>query len=432
MRAAPFFPGQTMSTTFAMSVDDTSLYHDVGNLTPKQKKEDEESGDLMGFLQVVLIGLGKPADHIAMYDAFGTAPWPERLATYTDFFNRMGLTPIPPEHRHLHPKENFYASVARALPPTDSITLYMTSGTNSVLHNDPEALRISRNVNSKFHFAEHAPAFGIPVPETLVTTKAGLDSAEAQAFVAKHGPKVMLKISGLAGARNVTVVDSLQAAKEYVAEFDGGIAVLLQQRLDFSDWTEMTADYRITDTDITIANVRQIMFADGVWVGNLIGPDVILTEAHRKELMKVAEYARAQGFVRPEGINCGVDYFIKGDDVMVTEINARWTGGLFPTEMLRRVGATHESAIAFVDMVRADKFDRYLSFIDEHLYKEAKGPFAMVPLGCSPIPQMVAGAESYLSWQVITGDFEAFKQARRDQLGDGALMRADSIRLGLG
>jgi hypothetical protein len=45
---------------------------------------------------------------------------------------------------------------------------------------------------------------------------------------------------------------------------------------------------------------------------------------------------------------------------------------------------------------------------------------------------MVAGAESYLSWQVITGDFEAFKQARRDQLGDGALMRADSIRLGLG
>jgi glutathione synthase/RimK-type ligase-like ATP-grasp enzyme len=431
VRAAPFFPGQTMSTTFAMSVDDTSLYFDTGKLTEKQKREDQESRDLMGFLQVVLVGLGKPADHVAMYEEFGKAPWPERMARYTDFFNRMGLAPIPPEHRHLHPKEDFYPSVARKLPPTDSITLYMTSGTNSVLHNDPEALRISRNVNSKFHFAANAPGFGIPVPETLVITKGELDSDKARAFMAKHGPKVMLKLSGLAGARNVTVVDSLDAAKAYAAELDDSTPVLLQQRLDFSDWTEMTADYRITDQDIQIANVRQIMFADGVWVGNLIGPDVILTEAHRQELMKVAEYARAQGFVRPEGINCGVDYFIKGDEVMVTEINARWTGGLFPTEMMRRIGATQETAIAFVDMVRADKFERYLNFIDEHLYKETKGPFAMVPLGCSPIPQLINGAESYLSWQVVPGDFEAFKQARRDQLGDGALMRADSIRLGL-
>ncbi len=431
MRAAPFFPGQTMSTTFAMSVDDTSLYFDVGKLTAKQKRDDEESRDLMGFLQVVLIGLGKPADYVAMYEEFGRAPWPERLARYTDFFNRIGLAPVPPEHRPLYPKEEFYAAVARDLPPTDSVTLYMTSGTNSVLHNDPEALRISRNVNSKFHFAANAPGFGIPVPETLVTTRAGLDSAEARAFMAKYGPRVMLKIAGLAGARNVTVVDSLEAARDYVAELDGDAAVLLQQRLDFSDWTEMTADYRITDKDITIANVRQIMFADGVWVGNLIGPDVILTEAHRKELMKVGEYARAQGFVRPEGINCGVDYFIRGDEVMVTEINARWTGGLFPTEMLRRIGAGHENAVAFVDMVRADKFERYLNFVDAHLYKETKGPFAVVPLGCSPIPQTVGGAESYLSWQVITGDFDAFRQARRDQLGDGALMRAESIRLGL-
>jgi hypothetical protein len=35
--------------------------------------------------------------------------------------------------------------------------------------------------------------------------------------------------------------------------------------------------------------------------------------------------------------------------------------------------------------------------------------------------------EYYFSWQVIAGDFEAFKQARRDQLGDGALMRAETI-----
>lgn len=429
MRAAPFFPGQTMSTAFAVTVDDMSLHFDPAKLTPKQRKDEAESADLMGFLQVVYIGLGKPADYVMMYEEFGVAPWPERLAAITEFFKRMGIDPIPPEHRILHPKTDFYNSIARNLPPTESITLYMTSGTNSVLHNDPEAYRISQNVNSKIHFARNAPGFGIPVPETIVLTKGTLDSAEARDFIARHGNKVMMKILGLAGARNVTTVTSIQEAKDYVAEYEDSMELILQQRLDLTRFTEMTVDLRVTPDEIVIANVRKIMFADGVWVGNLIGPDVILTEAHRKVLLNVGEYARAQGFVAPEGINCGIDYFIAGDEVMVTEINCRWTGGLFPTEMIRKVGAQNESCVAFVDLVREDKFDDWLDFIDRHLWSETKGPFAMIPLGFSPIPQVINGVDHFLTWQVVAGDFDAFKQARRDELGDGALMRADLISL---
>jgi hypothetical protein len=239
----------------------------------------------------------------------------------------------------------------------------------------------------------------------------------------------MLKILGLAGARNVTTVTSIQEAKDYVAEYENSMELILQQRLDLTRFTEMTVDLRVTPDEIVIANVRKIMFADGVWVGNLIGPDVILTEAHRKELLNVGAYARAQGFVVPEGINCGIDYFIAGDEVMVTEINCRWTGGLFPTEMIRKVGAQNESCVAFVDMVREDKFNDWLDFIDRHLWKETKGDFAMIPLGFSPIPQVINGVDHFLTWQVVAGDFDAFKQARRDELGDGALMRADSISL---
>jgi len=73
-----------------------------------------------------------------------------------------------------------------------------------------------------------------------------------------------------------------------------------------------------------------------------------------------------------------------------------WTGGLFPAEMIRRVGA-----------------------------------FAFIPLGCSQIPQAMDGGDHFFAWQVIAGDFEAFKQARRDKLGDGALMHAEAISLEL-
>jgi len=81
-----------------------------------------------------------------------------------------------------------------------------------------------------------------------------------------------------------------------------------------------------------------------------------------------------------------------------------------------------------VDLVREDKLDTYLAFIEAHLHRSSAGPFAMIPLGCSPIPQMLDGTRHYLAWQVVLGDFEAFKGARRRELGEGALMRAEAIR----
>ncbi|MDA0273591.1 MAG: hypothetical protein O3C68_10115, partial [Proteobacteria bacterium] len=346
MRAAPYAPGQAMSTTYVMSADDTSLHFDVNALTPKQLEEFESHKDLMGFLQVALIGLGKPADHVMLYEAFGQAPWPERLRRYEGFFKEMGLSPIPPDHWHMIPRDTFYDAAAEQLPETDCVTLYMSSGTNGVLHNDPAFFAVSQNVNSKVHFAEHAPLAGIPVPDTLVTTKKDLGNESVRQFMTSHDNAVMLKILGLSGARNVTPVSSIDDCIAYLQEFDDGMEVILQEKLDLDHYTEMTADLLVTDDAISISNVRKIMFAEGIWVGNLIGPDVILTEEHRQALIRIGEYARQQGYTSPEGYNCGVDYFISDDDFKVTEINARWTGGLFPAEMIRLVGAQTKTCVA--------------------------------------------------------------------------------------
>ena len=436
MRAAPFLPGQKMSTTYAFTGDDASLHFDINNLTPRQIIDDKENKDLMGFLQVCLIGLGKAADHAMLYTDFAAPPWPDRLARYAGFFDRMGIDHVPADHWHFQPIDGFYDAIAADLPPTDSITFYMTSGTNGVLHNDPAAYAVSQNVNSKVHFAHHAPAFGINVPDTLVVKKGDLGGEEAAAFMAKHDNQIILKTLGLAGARNVTPVGSIAEAIDYVGEYDDDLDVILQHKLDLSRWTEMTADLSVTPDSITISNVRQIMFADGIWVGNLIGPDVICTPEHEAALLQIGDYARAQGYVEPEGVNCGVDYFIDDDGGFIaTEINARWTGGLFPAEMIRQVGATAETCVAFVDLCVHNKFDTYLDFIDRHLYEGPNGggvpdgAFRTIPLGCSPIPQSIDGEDFFFSWQVIAGDFEAFKQARRDELGPGALDRADAISL---
>jgi hypothetical protein len=435
MRAAPFFPGQEMTTIFAVSADDASLHFDVSNLTPKQMEDDQSNSDMMGFLQTSLMGLGKPGDHVMFYDTFLEGPWLDRLNRFADFFSRLGFTPIPPENRHFHRQKGYYDSIAANLPEADSITLYMTSGTNSVLHNDPAAYAVSQNVNSKVHFAQHAPGFGIPVPDTMVTTKGALGGDEVAAFMAKHDNKLMLKTLGLAGARNVTTVDSLQECQDYVADYEDDMEVILQQRLDLTRYTEMTADLIVKPDSIELSNVRQIMFAEGIWVGNLIGPDVTLTEEQLEGLMQVGDYARAQGYVEPEGVNCGVDYFIADDGgdkpFIVTEINCRWTGGLYPAETIRRAGATEETCISMVDLVSEEGFDRFVEFMDQHLYGESTAGFGLMPIGFSPVPQEIEGTNNYFMWIVIAGDFEAFQKARREQLGAGILDRADTISMEL-
>ena len=67
-----------------------------------------------------------------------------------------------------------------------SPTFICSSGSNKLIHQSEELLAINRNVNSKKHFAENAPAFGIQVPDTLVTNKAELGSKPVADFFNKH------------------------------------------------------------------------------------------------------------------------------------------------------------------------------------------------------------------------------------------------------
>jgi hypothetical protein len=75
MRAAPFFPGQDMTTIYAIGADGVALHFDVDNLTPRQLEDQRSSSDMMGFLQTAYMALGQPGDHVMMYDAFLEGAW---------------------------------------------------------------------------------------------------------------------------------------------------------------------------------------------------------------------------------------------------------------------------------------------------------------------------------------------------------------------
>jgi len=432
MKVDSFFPVQSKPTLYAMGGDDCSLFFNLETLTEKQQLDHRANIALTSALQVALIALGKPVDWVAMFEEFQADPWPALLERYRRHFVRAGYASIPPHHVIHGRSGDFYDSIAGRLPDVELVSLYMVSGTNAVLHRNPAALAVSRNLNSKFHFAVHAPAFGIPVPETWLTTKAGLATAPSLAFLERHlasDGAIMLKINGLAGARNVTSVASLDEALDYVAQYGDDMAVLLQKKLDLSQFTEMTADLRVTHDEISIANVRQILFAEGVWVGNFVPRTYSLTPQQEAALLRVGEYARRHGIGAPEGNNCGIDYFVgPGGEIVVTEINVRWTGGLFPTQAVERIKPQGIDFVVCFDLVPTDQAHAYMDFVEAHPPGPDEEAFACLSLGFSPFEQDIGGRPHIFVWHLVMGDFGVFHTAKSEALAPGVLPTTDVIR----
>ena len=241
----------------------------------------------------------------------------------------------------------------------------------------------------------------------------------------------MLKVMGLSGARNVTSVNSIEAAREYLSEYSEDLELVLQKKLDHSEWTEMTVDLIVSDSTIEIANTRKILFSNGLWVGNYLNANLELDKFQKEELIKVGEYARKLGYSCPEGLNCGIDFFINGNDILITEINARYTGGLFPAEMLKRIGMdkSTEGAVAFFDMVSVLNLEEYLNFVDRHLFGNSKHDFSIAPMGFSPYVIDIDGESKVNVWQVVVGDFEEFKEVKKHELKPSEMQACELIFL---
>ena len=80
------------------------------------------------------------------------------------------------------------------------------------------------------------------------------------------------------------------------------------------------------------------------------------------------------------------------------------------------------------DMVLIEEREAYVDFIKRHLVGEYEGKYAMVPIGfgCFPVP--VEGQDYFYSWQMVVGDFEAFKQAKNKELAASVMITADIIQ----
>jgi hypothetical protein len=430
MKIGSFFPDRPLPTLYAMAADDLPLHFDMDELTDKQKADHYEQNQLLAMLQSALLAISKPADYVALFDAFARAPWNGFLRRQHAMAAKAGAEMVPLDHLLYAPVETYYETIAGMLPDVDLLTLLMMSRSNQVLHQDQGAIERMLKLNSKFHFAENAPAFGIPTPETIIAQQPLSGNNAVEDFFARHEGRIILKMTGQPGARSVKAVSSTAEADEYLKAYRPTDPVLVQQRLKLENYVEWTADLLVTDKAVTLDNVRRILVTDGLWIGNFIHADPPLTDAQTAELLKVGAYARKFGLGSATGDCMGIDYFIGPDgEVVVTEINPRWTAGLFPTQVLRRVNKARRDAVPYFELIRLDQYDAFQDFCAAHLPNDTDGPFAVMPLGFSPYERDVDGVARVFTWLVVIGDFPAFRAAAKAVLGDAGLPNGELVPL---
>ncbi len=430
MKVGSFFPDRPLPTLYAMAADDLPLHFNMDELTEKQKADHYEQNQLLAMLQSALLSISKPADYVALFDAFSRPPWDAFLRNQHAMAARAGAEMVPLDHLLYAPVETYYETIATMLPKVDLLTLLMMSRSNQVLHKDQGAIERMLKLNSKFHFAENAPLFGIPTPETIIAQQPLSGNNRVEDFFARHENRIILKMTGQPGARSVKAVASTAEADEYLTSYRPTDPVLVQQRLQLENYEEWTADLLITEDSVALDNVRRILVTDGLWIGNFIYADPPVTDSQKAELLKVGAYARKFGFGTRTGDCLGIDYFIgKDGEVLITEINPRWTAGLFPTQVLRRVNKARRDAVPYFELVRLEDYETFQAFCARHLPNQSDGPFSVMPLGFSPYEREIDGVKRVFTWMVVIGDFPAYRKAAKQVLGESGLPNGDLVPL---
>jgi len=429
MKTGSFSPHLKAPALHALCSDDVPLYFDMDNLTPKQQTDHMEMCILVAMLQICLFGISKPEDYVAVFDGIEQQPFKEILQRYHAMMQKVGLTTVPLDHLVPAPAERFYEEVAANMPDVDLVNFLMVSRSNENIHGNKDAIDVILKLNSKYHFAKNAPVHGIPVPESLALQPPLAGNVEAEGLFTRHNGNIMMKLDGMPGGRNVIPVSNTAEADAILADvYPGATEVVLQQKLNLDNYDEWTVDLLVSDTSITIDNTRHILISNGSWVGNHMPPRSPLNNAQEAVLMKVGEYAQSFGYGTPEGSNMGIDYFIgKDGEVIVTEINPRWTAGLLPSEVLKRIGKTDQHTIAYFDYVNIEDYDQYLRYVEARLPGSGDRSFEVMPIGFSPFDIEVEGQKILNIWLIVRGDFTAFQKEVREQFTPGNFPVADQI-----
>lgn len=423
-RIGPYCPSEDRPNLYCMTGDEPLMFDPASRLNPRQREHwSFMQRDVSTYAMAVLAGT-KAGDRVLLDRQFSTTS--SLFEWYQESYEEAGLGPLATVE-FVDP-DDIYPRAASSSGEATRVSICFSHALAEAVELG-EHLEISRRINSKGQLPQLAQTYGFATPRTWVTRLGPLRGEGGARRLDALDEPLVAKVDGLGGGSNVRMIAGHEDLLSFLEPYDDQTMVVLQQRLDRSEYTEYIADFVIREADVELSNVRVKLTLGNQWLGNLYSPQVTLDDAQRRNLERAAEALRAEGYRSPEGYVCGFDFFQNDRRQFITEINGRWTAGYPIKRLLDRLSlADRHVAIAHYDELLLDHVPAFRRFVRRHLVRRGQdvcppGSFGVFPVSFCPWVE----SGTLTVWNLVVGDYTAYREAVVAALGSAALSSSRDV-----
>ncbi len=425
LNLGPFAPNVKESVFYSFYADETTRFLPFKDLPSRLREQHQLELNAVGKYQQAFIIAAQPKSHVALFSDFRHPKWHDLFQWHYKLALEIGLDILPQNHMHFFSRDNFYAEIFNHKQSSGKLICCGYGFQNVSYIENQNLLKISQQGHSKFELARNALDYNIPIPKSLVIKKSEVLSKEVHQFFDRRSSGVIAKFMGMGGATNTFEVKDPEACHKGLSGFDSEFECLLQEKLNLLEYKEMAVDIKMQDDTFEIDNVRQVLVThDQYW-----HPNIKLKPEHLSALSNVVTYMRQLGFTHPQGYTFGIDFFIKEDELLVGEINARWTSGLVSKLILYRLKANHYPCYAISDVLELKLMPKFQNMVKDNLYRVHGDHFSfgVVFVSFSPSVVMKHGQSHVQVWFLVIGDLHGFVQMKNCILGEHSLSKVNEI-----
>jgi hypothetical protein len=414
----PFHQDSNRAYLYCMIGDEPLMFKRQNELNRYQRRHVSSMRfDILPW-SMSFLPISRPDDEIFLDSLFLDSK--DFLQWHQDIYTKWELDLTRNIH-FAHPDKIYRRALDACKEPRLTTTTCLSYAVNDCCDVSKE-LAASQRANSKIELVHRAKEAGFRIPHSVILKKADLQLSRLSEHFNFPNTELLLKTDGLGGGSNVRTFSAVDDCREFTGDFEPEALFVIQEKLDRKVYTEFITDFTVYPDRIDTLATRMKLTSGNRWFGNIYSPRFVPDCKQMENLWKCITNVQSLGYHSTAGFVCGIDYFQSKNDHVITEVNARWTGGLPVQILLARLGLANQLVYSHLDQLSAIHLEKYRRFVEKHLYMPntsmpQEGRFKILPIAFSP--QFTDGS-TYI-WIAVAGDYGAFHQAKEQGIASDAL-----------
>lgn len=390
LNISPTIPSKVKRNIYCMMGDEALMFCSECTLSKVQYYQHSIINKIIPYYTMALIPVSNSHDILIIDEYY--KKYMSIFNKYIDIYRKYNLSFS--KNIVFTKQHNIYQKASEISTIHDNLISICFSYALNEYININNKLKITALVNSKINLCNIALEAKLSIPFSVVVQKKDLVKIRTL-----ENPFI-LKTDGMGGGFNVTLINSLQKLQNIIKPFTSQDYFVMQQVLDKTQYQEGIADFCIQKESIVLLNIRTKLVCDGKWFGNIFtSNNKILNLKQFTQLKKCINALRDIGYKSRSGLIVGIDFFFDSTEVYITDINARWTGGL-PIALLRqKLNCEHNNGIAYVDKINKNNIQDYLEYCNTNFSQARVFPVSFGPS---------ENRNKFYVWTFIIGNYKQY------------------------